>query len=467
MSSSEQRTGFIRYRLIIGTIALLYCLIWYPRHCVAQDSGAAWHFRYELFQMLVEQNGLRNTMSVNELMSDPEDSVLVWLGDLSNLGPSDWAQIRQYVLDGGAVLMASDRGCGVMGIQAGPVKARNAQARYQGYSDVLEITDIELDHPLASGVNSIIANKSGWLGGWPADRLFNWKTVASLPTDCAPVRCSGQPFLIEARPRDESEGLLILCSDHSVFSNSMLWHGDNAPFVINISNALCAGGRSKVVFAIDGIPQQSFRNSPLLSDPQNQPQQQPNPAQEPKLPKPTPESMLKLGNKVLQEVEESNVLNELLREQPRGANPWAYLRAFLLVITTIGFLWLLWLLLRQTGVIGHLISDRTMKTALEMNAAEHMTPQALGAAAEVLARNLCAELCGSTEPSAWERQLRSSNRLPSGVILNGYHRKGLKWLLELAVDGHRRSLTRREFRRAGRLIEELRALSLQNALRTA
>lgn len=419
----------------------------------SDESGSAsgWHFRYELFQMLLEQKGLRNTYEVRELLEHPEESVIVVLGGTREIGRTEWEQFRSYVSSGGVLLIASDRDNSILGLRAGPVQGRNATQRYLGYSDVLEITEISLDHPLTAGLGMLVVNKSGWINNPPSGGGMDWKTLASLPDDCAPSRSSEQPLLMVGVPRNPDQGLIVLCSDHSIFTNSMLWHGDNASFAVRVSDYLYSSGRSRLLFAVDGVPQGSYQNSPFLS----QPLPATNPL--PETPQPnTPTDMLRLANRVLRETEEMNVLNEILRDQPRRVNPWAYLRFLLFILVLLIMFWLVRTMLRSNGVPFRFFPQRRMLSALAMNADAHKTPDALGAAAEVLSRNFCIELCNSADPSVWNSMLRNAEQLPSGQPLARSQRKGLVWLLDLAVDGHRRSLSHKEFRKVGQLISQIR-----------
>ncbi len=236
-------------------VILATALVCTPECCNAQSSNAQtpatqpeddWHFRYELFQMLLEQNGVRPGASVRDVMSNPSDSVVVLLGSMSLLSPR---YLESFCERGGAVLMATDQrhSAGrICEFSDGPVTARYSRDRYQNFPDCLTITNIETEHPLMKGVKSLVVNRAGWLAP-PRWFIPDWQIAARLPSKTSPESSSEKPVLATVGLPQVNTGQLIIASDPSLFTNGMLWHGDNAILAINVSKALSVGNKSRLL----------------------------------------------------------------------------------------------------------------------------------------------------------------------------------------------------------------------------
>ena len=76
----------------------------------AQDLAAAadpeWHFHFELFQMLLEQNNLQSSTNLQDILANPQQSVIVVLGDMTGIIPT--RAVETFCEGGGIVLIACD-----------------------------------------------------------------------------------------------------------------------------------------------------------------------------------------------------------------------------------------------------------------------------------------------------------------------------------------------------------------------
>ena len=98
---------------------------------VSPPAYAAWQFRYELFQMLLEERGLVVESSLDAALAAPEESVVVMLGKLNRIQVADPGKLLPFVARGGTVLIACDRS-GSMGVTAnfvsGPITSEDARS---------------------------------------------------------------------------------------------------------------------------------------------------------------------------------------------------------------------------------------------------------------------------------------------------------------------------------------------------
>ena len=112
---------------IATVVVIVFCAV---APCVAQTSSqdrpADWHFSFELFQMLLEENGLKTVVDFNELGPDPRDCLIVSVGNVGNITSRN---IQRFTGTGGAVFLASDQEQSIAGIcnfRSGPVIAELA-----------------------------------------------------------------------------------------------------------------------------------------------------------------------------------------------------------------------------------------------------------------------------------------------------------------------------------------------------
>ncbi|MEQ9408140.1 MAG: hypothetical protein RIK87_10465 [Fuerstiella sp.] len=445
-------------------IAVLTWLLLLPV-CSAQSADvtadADWHFRYELFQMLLEQSGVRPVSSVRDVLNDPARSVIVLLGRLDGVLPP--RSIESFCDQGGAAILATDQTYSagrICEFRNGPAEALQTADRYQNYTDCIRITDIDGDHPLMRGVSSLVVNRAGWLSK-PRWFLRDWKVAARLPRQSRPPGAAGQPVLASL-PLDsdrESAGRLLVASDPSLLTNGMLWHGDNAILAINAGRLLAEGDRDQMLFIVDGSILGSYRNSPLLnSDPSSMP---PLPED---LPEPETQTMLRAANLFIRNAEESNLLNEAIANQPRHISEPSYRRALLFTVLILALLIVIWKL-AATGPTPHpAMPVREMKSALALTSGQQIRATEFGLAASMLARELCRELTGLPDPAEWQRLLSGNAASGTAVALKKSHQNQLATVLNLAVNTRTVHISRRRFETIGRTIQQLRQLHREGRL---
>ena len=443
-------------------------------------SDPKWSFGYELFQMLLEERGLTLTDSVDSAISSPAESVIVMLGDLSSISQPEWLRLQRFATNGGTVLLASDQSMRRAGFNDGPVSTAIEEQQYQQFDDCVVVGDLSARSSLTRGLRSIVMNRSGWLTV-PWSGTLNWFIAARLPANCEPRRASQQPVLLLGWPRQQgrmpnaadstSRGAMILAADQSLFTNLMLWHGDNAMLAIRVSELLCNGNRRQLVFLVDRQSVSSYRESPAAqSPPDNNPAVQNRPVPkdlpntelpEPEVPEPELATMLKLANKVVQEVEESNVVNEVLANRPRNVRQPFFQRSVMLLLAILAAFWLLWRLAQKNSIQTAVVGPRSMLSSLQMitkQTGSTKTPQSpYASAAEVLARDLCQRLTHSTSLEDWQSQLKAETQPNGSKKLPKSLRAELQFALELAVRGCSVHISRQRLEAFGKNIRELQS----------
>ncbi len=434
-------------------------------------TNVDWQFRHELFQMLLEERGLTTEETLDAVLASPQESVIVMFGKLNRFQVADSSKLAPFVAQGGTVLVASDRS-GTMGLIAsfasGPITSLDAATRYQDLPDCLRVTDLDQTHPLMQGIQELIINRSGWLVLLPSSPL-TWDVVATVPQTCSPRRCREQPLIAVSHSDDPEAGTMIVAADPSLLTNSMMWHGDNALLAIRVSELLCRGGKSRLAFVVEGQPQPSYRSSPLLQETNTpSPQNTSPPPQHQPPPKPTLETLLRVANSVIQNVEESNILNEVIVDQPRYPNRWLYPRVVLLSLAAIAAVWLFSKLAHTAAVRPPPPSIREMQSAHVLSKEETDASYDCGAAAQTLARELCRELsAGSQLPVGWPRCLADQSLLPSWETMKKSQRRDLATVVELAASRDTPHISPRRLRQVGAIIRTLRTLHRESLLAAA
>lgn len=173
------------------------------------------------------------------------------------------------------------------------------------------------------------------------------------------------------------------------------------------------------------------------------------------LPEPDFETKLALANAVIDEVQESNLVNEVLRDRPRQMRPLAYLRTVLLILLALATLFVLWRLMKKRLNLPALLRPRFMQSAFGVMSARQISNSEFGTAIVVLARDLCIELTGSRTETDWIRCLSERPASPM-KNLSRTQRRELTDILGLALRGATIHLSRRRFQALGRAIKELR-----------
>ncbi len=463
-------------RLLVSLLcAVISTSVAFAQKVDGETAGAPpnseWHFRHELFQMLLEERGLKVADSLDAALASPRDSVIVLIGRMGRMNAIQAEYLSTFAERGGTVLLALDSTASIGGIASftsTSITSEDSATQYQGHSDCLRVADLEPSHPLTKGLSELIVNRSGWLALRPS-QWMSWEVLATVPETCSPRRCRGHPMIAASLSDVPDAGTMIVAADPSLFTNSMLWHGDNALFAIRVSELLCRGEKRRLVFLVDGQPLPSYRASPLLQK-TTTPQPQKSvplsfPIQNAPPPKPTMESALRLANSVIQNVEESNILNEALINQPRPLNRRLYTWIVLVGLVAIMAAWLTLKMEHTAAVNPPSPSARTMKTAMALLNGNDDQGRQYGEAAQLLAREFCQELSAGDSPSSDSWHCLDNPAIqPSLERMSASQRRELTSLIELAASSEAPHISSRRLQQIGLVIHSLRGLHRDSSL---
>lgn len=409
-----------------------------------------WIFRFELFQGLLEQSGLKPVDSVSNVFANPDRSVVVLTGNISSSFPP--RLMESFCAQGGHLLVACDTGFSagrIAEFQEGPVTVRGSRNRYLDYSDCIVVSDFPTEHPVTKGVQKLVFNRTGWLKK-PRWFLPAWQQLAKLPDNVSPSSSRSQPVILQVKTMDQMNGRLLVTADHSVFTNGMLWHADNALFAIQVAEWLAEGERDQLLFVSDGQALSGFLNSPAFQPPQTE------------LPNPKTDlaTMLKymtaVANKVVQTSQERNVMNEELARRPRNMPAGKYRRILLFALATIVVLFAIWRFTATNYNYFHAMPARTMKSAMDLNHEELSKQEELTRAASMLARDLCRELTGSTDSRVWVQQLSKQSLNTKIMSLDQAERGRLNTIVDLATNNKTIPVSKKKLEELGRLIRDFK-----------
>lgn len=429
-----------------------------------QQAGPArtddrWHLGYDLFQMLLEEQGLTSEQSWDVALSSPSESVVVVCGDLRQIHSREWLRARRFVAQGGALLVASEARFefpGVCSFFQGAAVAGDSRDRYQSFADCIRIRSLKSDDKLVKGVREIVVNRTGWLSK-PMDDSLDWQVIASMPATTLPRASRNQPLILAGRDTGPQAGLMILVADESLFTNGMLWHGDNAIFAIQVSDLLCSERRRQLLFVRDGNPLPGYHESSVMQPPEPKEAALPTPPPNFEPPEPDFETKLRVANAVINEVQESNLVNEVLRDRPRRMSPHSYVRTVLLILLMLATLFVLWRLMQNRLNLPAVPRPRFLQSVFGVMSARQIANSEFGSAIVVLARDLCIELTGSRTETDWIRCLSESPAAPEKK-LSRTQRSDLTEILGIALRGATIHLSRGRFQALGRAIKEIRDL---------
>ena len=408
----------------------------------AERQGSPWQLEYDLFQMLLEEKGLEILSDYSSAIRQPKSSVIVLMGAIPReLSGDDWDSLYKFVESGGAALITSDSAYNSE--RFGTFFSRSVSStdyglQYQGFEDCLVVPTTEEGMRRMPGVDALVTNRSGWFEPELVNEIF-WESLASFPDGCAPPRAQGQSLVTMGTINER--GRVIVSSDASLFSNGMMWHGDNAVASIRIAELLCEGGRNQLAFV---------KNSRFSSSYKERITAKPDPEIPlPDQPEPTLDKMLRLSNAVVKEVAESNVLNEALRDQPRH---WTANNYFLLLLNlaVIAFLIFLAALLWRSGTLANrFLPRKQMKTAYQLRCETGGRKGDYRNAAGYLAREFCWEVTGSRKSNDWQVSVQRFTHLSKQA------RRQLDDIVDIASRGRQMRMNRDEFERLGTNILEL------------
>ena len=440
--------------------------------------SATWEFDFDLFHLLLELEGLQAVdiepglvlqEHWNDIFVFPSRSVMVLTGNIEPV--CSWSSFHTFLSQGGVILVASSEASMVYGffrIDYGPAISNHRRNTWQGYTDCLQVRDIDSSAAMMQNVSTIVTNRSGWIAHLGRSPSLQWSVLANLPQNLRPSSNAGQPVAAVATDRHGASGRLIVMADDSPLSNGMLWHGDNLTLLTNIVHELTRDGRNTFMFLHNGVPAQSrvtelLSHEPALrsadlSDVASEAPDRIPPVRLAELPA---DILLQIGNKVSGSIEDSDVLNEVLVHRPRHLIHRHYHRSILLAVSAAAVAIFLvcscrnihrrlpWLRQREP--------PETQGTPVSMQEAEY------NHAIQALSRDVCRHLTGGQEPSEWQLQLQPSGstwltvsaRSPSPQATADAIAEILLW----STDRTDRWLSRTEFERLGQTICQLKQLA--------
>jgi len=295
-------------------------------------SAQRWAEGFNGFALLCRSLGLEPlNQNLSSSSIDPQDAILVVLGTNAT-SDREIARLRRFIRDGGAVLLATDmpgyffRGGLVIDRPRGYMQASDAQQRFNGFRDCPIVEVFSPDHPITSGLKSVITNRTAGI----ELRASEWEAIATLPE----LSNRGREYEFAVVSKNASERLVV-CADPSIFSNQMIFQGDNARFALQMMYWLKQGRRNQLIIL--------YENRPISpEDPQSVAVDFPTPSEDEiwdaiqQLP---PDLLLEFGNEIAALVEDEDLVNELLTEIMADAEDF-YVMRFLILLSTfllVGF----------------------------------------------------------------------------------------------------------------------------------
>ncbi len=292
------------------------------------------------------------------------------------------------------------------------------------------------------------------MAGTIQDSSLEWTTLAKLPKDCLPVAARNMPVLV-AGTQSISNGVFIISADQSLFSDGMLWHGDNALLSIQVVDELCQGDRHFLTVINNGTPSPSYQQA------QQPPAMPPLPPQlppiPPELPEPTFETLLSEANRGLNAIQKDNLLNEALADRPRNMRPVAWVRTLLLLLGIALAFYVLWKLLQRKSFTIPMSHFRFMQSMYGVTSARQVENSDFSSAVEVLAQDFCRDVTGSTDCADWVLLL-SGGKGSLMSVLSRKQRNSLTSIVQLATKGCRQHFSNKQFQSFGRSLVEIRAV---------
>jgi len=230
-----------------------------------------------LFRRILHDLNLVPLRDFKQLKNEPADKLLIVLGETRDLERRLKLKLGEFVEQGGAVLVATDRDCNLQrpfGVEVvgDPVKiSQGTVYAYKGSEDCIFVKPANKDSSLFENlsvdknVSLVATNRPGHLVRSEDSDL---KLFAAFPSDCYAEDKHGRrwryrnrsfPFAVGG---DWEKGRILILSDHSVFINAMMWQPDieNFDFAYNCVNWLTQGEkkRTQVLFLEEGEIQQTF-----------------------------------------------------------------------------------------------------------------------------------------------------------------------------------------------------------------
>ncbi len=324
---------------MIGTrryvLQALLVLALAPRWSLGQADMMGLMRETHRFRQIFDLQGSKPLTNERQLLDDPTGTVLVILGDTKILRK---LSIRDYIVRGGSLLVATDRSLvddqlAIFGVTLYGVVDRNQFVRvpadlgYQGNSDCPFVIPTRAGPPLFhvgnEWLDKVATNRSGYL----ASQDSALTVIARFPPEAKyepPVSArdpEGLPFAMAGE--FTSGGRALIMADHSVFINAMLVQSDNQnrDFAIKCVEWLTESGRRQnVLFYNEGRVQTHF----------DVPMKLPG-----DLPLPSPEALVSFFDQVMAGLEKENRFNNLIQAPLEGMRRE---RAITMTILTASFL---------------------------------------------------------------------------------------------------------------------------------
>ncbi|MEM8736572.1 MAG: DUF4350 domain-containing protein [Planctomycetota bacterium] len=404
--------------------------------------------------MLLEERGLKIADDWGSAFIDSGKSVMVITGSMLSVTSEQRNRLLQFIAGGGNLLIATDSGVYIRGIGRTDGRMINAWSesdKYRDFNDCLQrrprTSAVEL-----AGIERIVMNRSTWFR--PDLSKLKWEKWLLSPEVCMPTDAIGRPLLArgyskrQSRP-DNRRGQVVVAADSSLFSNGMLWHGDNAELAVRISDLLCSGNRNRLVFIEDGIPLESIRSRIM-------PPIDPSSQMPPVEPEASWERALRLANIVAGEVQESNIVNETLMRRPRNPNTWRYYEVILVGLAIITMAIFLWIIARSGVLKNSFLEPRRMLAAFQLSTYANPKSMDYRTAASLLAREFCFEITGSQSSQDWQSYWLNAQDGQSG-LKDPADIKQLGTIIDVAGRGFVERVGKIDFEHFGWTISDVRS----------
>ncbi|HMC63995.1 MAG TPA: hypothetical protein VKI65_03580 [Gemmataceae bacterium] len=416
--------------------------------------------------ILHNRHKLRPLRNVNDLEEDPKNTLLLVLGD-TRLLDEPYGGVWKFLTAGGSLLWATDqwaagywsRNVGVTPVGL-HVQIDPPSAGYRKSADCPFVRVLSGQRPpIFEGLNKIATNKPGYLRLTPEnpEELKALKPLAGFPKGCG-NRALGkfdpfEPVFAVAREWDGGGRVLVL-ADHSIFINQMILQpdNDNFEFADNCIRWLTGPGqRDRALLLEDGDIVSNF-NVPLeeIGPP----------------PLPSLDELVPRANTLLADLEKEDAFGQLFA----GVSTTWLLRT-LLIVFTLGLVTVGFMKLRRarapTASKGHELAasfeDRGQRlTVMEERTRAMVSGDNLWEAARELAR----QFFGSFSESG-EMKGPSSFRVNAGWRQRWTLRRRLLRLWRLAKDDRPSRVSRFEFRRLLKQIDDLKQAQARGVFRVA
>jgi hypothetical protein len=282
--------------------------------------------------------GVEPTQSWREWQdTPPEESLLIVLGSFRQLPVND---LEQYVRDGGAVLLASDRGDqeltrmrGLL-LVPGPLQTFQRDAVLNDFPDCPVVNDISDDHPVTRGVLSIATNRPGALvvvksrlGLTPWDQLATFPPLHGHFRQFRQELATGPACLVAKE--SSAGGRIVVSPDQSMFANQMLMYEDNAQLAVNTIRWL-AGQNRTIALLLDD--QQAVAPAQLEQVQVEIPPPTPEEVRE-ALRNLPPEVLISFANSATAVIEDEGIPNDFLTYLVRQIPEHVYQRILMIMAT--------------------------------------------------------------------------------------------------------------------------------------